>query len=482
MSLLIPIILIPLLAAMSIGAGLPAKTVGRGAALLNLALLALAFFNKANLAHSIAILDSPSISFAVGADGLSLALAALTCVVTLAAVWQITNPQPIFTIATLLISGGALGAFLCTDLFFIYAFHELALIPTLIMIAVHGNGDASRRRSIAWKITVYLGVGSLILLAGLAALVLNLSPSTGLTFDLAALMAAAKAAPLAAPTQALIFFTLLVGFGTLVSLFPFHSWAAPAYAAAPTPIAMMHAGVLKKFGLYGLIKIALPLLPLGAQADWVQQALLWMIVGNIIIIGLVTIHQDRLDTMLGNSSVMHMGYLFLAIAAGNHVALTGAVVLMIAHGLSIALSFAICGKMRNQLGTLEFAKLGGLAENAPFLAVMFGFATFASIGLPGLANFAGEVLIFLGSFNTGIRDGLKPIHWVTIAGLWGVVMSAVYMLRAYRSLFFGKATQGHFMSDPSSDQRLPLLLLVIALVVIGCCPSLITDLIPNLSK
>jgi NADH-quinone oxidoreductase subunit M len=202
-----------------------------------------------------------------------------------------------------------------------------------------------------------------------------------------------------------------------------------------------------------------------------------MLVGNIIIVGLVTIHQTSLDRLLGNSSVMHMGYIFLGIAAGTKLALTGAVVLMFAHGISIALAFALCGRMRNQLGTLEFTKLGGLAKNAPFLSLIFGFATFASIGLPGLANFAGEVMVFFGSFSSNVHNGFKPIHWATIAGLWGVVMSAVYMLRAYRGLFFGKANAGHFMSDPLPEQRLPLLLLTAVLLLIGCCPSLLTDLL-----
>jgi NADH-quinone oxidoreductase subunit M len=133
------------------------------------------------------------------------------------------------------------------------------------------------------------------------------------------------------------------------------------------------------------------------------------------------------------------------------------------------------------LGTLEFSKLGGLAGNAPFLTVIFGFATFASIGLPGLANFAGEFMVFAGSFSSDIRDGFKPIHWAVIAGLWGVVMSAVYMLRAYRHLFFGKAAAGHFVTDPAKGQRLPLLILTAVLLVVGICPSLITDLLSNLA-
>lgn len=478
-------ILIPLLAAALIGCGLSAKLIGRAAALLNFILiLALTLFMpKAGEAGVLAykmvrpILSNPAINFAVGADGFSMIMALLTAVVTLAAIWQIIDKPPIYYVSSLLIAGGALGAFLSTDLFFVYGFHELALIPTLLAIALHGHGDVTNRRAIAWKITVYLGAGSLVLLAGLAALVLNFSEGNKLTFDISALVAVAKSAPLGADAQAWLFFVLLLGCGTLVSLFPMHSWAAPAYATAPTPVAMLHSGVLKKFGLYFLIRVALPMLPLGAKAEWVQNALLLMLIGNIIVIGLVTIHQSKLDTLLGNSSVMHMGYIFLGIAAGTELALKGAVVLMFAHGISIALSFALCGRMRNQLGSLEFSRLGGLATNAPFMSVIFGFATFASIGLPGLANFAGEFMVFIGSFDMDLEHGLKLVHWAVILGLWGVVMSAVYMLRAYRNLFFGKATAGHFVSDPLLEQRLPLLLLTAVLLVVGCCPSLLTDLI-----
>lgn len=487
MSILEIIILLPLLAAAFIGIGLSARITARAAAAVNLLLiLAAAVSPTAGLAHSRVVLQSPAIAFAVGADGISLVLALLTGIVTLAAVWNISEGKPsLYQISTLLISGGALGAFLTTDILFMYAFHELALIPTLLMIALHGQGDPANRRATAWKITVYLGVGSLILLAGLSALVVSYAKGGQLSFDLSTLLAQAKAQPLAPSSQAWIAFTLLIGFGTLISLFPLHSWAAPAYAAAPTPVAMMHSGVLKKFGLYGLIKVALPLLPAGFMNPCVQQALLWMLVGNIIVVGFVTIHQTSLDKLLGNSSVMHMGYIFLGIAAaaaGSQVALQGAVLLMFGHGISIALAFALCGRIRQQVESLEFKQLGGLASHAPFLTVMFAFATFASIGLPGLANFAGEVMVFLGSFSqetANLSSGMKPIHWATIAGLWGVVMSAVYMLRAYRSIFFGKAARGYVLSDPPAAQRFPLLLLALTLLAVGCCPGLLLQLLSN---
>ncbi len=487
MSLLEIVILLPLIAALAIWLGAPARATSVGAAILNLLIVLSLVFQfksasagKAGFAFESAriVLENPAISFGVGADGVALILALLTALVTFAAVWQISGEKPaIYHIASLLIAGGALGAFLCTDVFFIYAFHELALIPTFLMIALHGHGDSDHRKAVAWKTTIYLGAGSLVLLAGLAWLVLEYSGGGKLTFDLNALRAQAAATPLPTEKQGVIFFILLLGFGTLVSLFPFHSWAAPAYATAPTPVAMLHSGVLKKFGLYGLLRIAMPLLPQGVHVAWVQQALLFMLLGNILVMGFVTIHQKRLDDVLGNSSVMHMGYIFLGLAAGTEIALRGAVLLMFAHGISIALLFALAGRLRSQLGTLELSKLGGLGSHAPAFTVLFAFGTFASIGLPGLANFAGEVMVFIGSFTNFGATHFGPLQWTVVFALWGVVMSAVYMLRAYRGIFQGTAASGLFMTDPSFSQRVPLILLAATLLIVGCCPWLLLSLI-----
>ncbi len=491
MSVLEIVILLPIIAALAIWLGAPARATSVGAAILNLLIvLGLLFqFKSASAGGSgmafesaRVVLDNPAITFGVGADGVSLILALLTALVTFAAVWQIAADKPaIYHIASLLIAGGGLGAFLSTDVFFIYAFHELALIPTFLMIGLYGHGEDSHRKAVAWKTTIYLGAGSLVLLAGLAWLVLEYSGGQKLTFDLNALRAQAALTPLPVEKQGLIFFVLLLGFGTLVSLFPLHSWAAPAYATAPTPVAMLHAGVLKKFGLYGLIRIALPLLPQGAQVEWVQQALLFMLLGNILIMGFVTIAQRSLDQVLGNSSVMHMGYIFLGIAAGTEVALQGAVLLMFAHGISIALLFALAGRMRNQLGTLELSKLGGLASHAPIFTLLFAFGAFASLGLPGLANFAGEVMVFLGAFGSNGSTEFGPMQWTVVVALWGVVMSAVYMLRAFRDIFQGTANAGLFMNDPVLSQRIPLILLAAALLIVGCCPWLLLDLLKSLS-
>lgn len=477
------LIFLPLLAAIAIGLKAPGRAVSLLAALINLVLVAglLVQYHQnhpeGGYAYQAAfvVLDAPQIRFAVGADGLSLVMALLTTLVTAAAAWSTVGKDRLYYVSILLISAGALGAFLSTDIFFIYAFHELALIPTFLMLAFYGYGE---RKAVAWKITLYLGAASLVLLAGLAGLVWMCSPGGSLTFDLLALQPITKESTMPLWWSQGTFLTLLIGFGALVSLFPFHTWAAPAYAAAPTPIAMMHAGVLKKFGLYGLIRLALPLLPEAANTAWIQNLLLWLIIGNVLVIGFVTINQRRLDDMLANSSVMHMGYIFLGIAAGNALALNGAILLMFAHGISIALLFMLCGKIRNQVGTLEFDRLGGLAGTAPFISVVFGISAFASIGLPGLANFAGEVLVFLGAFHEyRPNQGITMLQGTTIACLWGVVISAVYMLRAYRQIFFGKASTGLYVSDPNMVQKAPMIVLTVVLFAVGCQPGLILRLI-----
>ena len=394
----------------------------------------------------------------------------LAAIVTMAAVWftgEIDRHENAFYACLLLISGGAIGAFASIDLFFFYAFHELALIPTFLLIGIWGSGN---RTAAAWKITIYLAIGSFILLIGLILLYQSV-PVESRSFDIRALKAAAALGQISADAQRHIYLLLLVGFGILISLFPFHTWAPEAYASAPAPAAMLHAGVLKKFGLYGLLRLAIPLLPDGAR-HWTN-LLVVLLLGNIIYVGLVTIAQKRLDWMLGYSSVMHMGYIFLGIASANILGVTGATVLMFAHGLSIALLFAISGELRRRTGTLVLDDLGGLGKVMPFAGLAFGLGAFAAIGLPGFANFAAEVLIFFGAFKNGWEmERFHLFQIATVLGLWGVVISAVYMLRAYRKAFMGAlAARWKDLVDLRSGLRVPVTLLVGAALCYGFFPQ-----------
>lgn len=469
------LVLIPVAAFIAVLLGAPARLTAIGAAALNLvlALCAAGTWHNGCWAFSAPVLANPAINLAFGfPDGMSVIMVLLTALVTLAAVLSGKAPEgreKLHFGSCLLLSGGALGAFAATDLFFFYAFHELALIPTFLMIGILGRGE---RRAAAWRITIYLGLGSIILLAGLV----WLARLTG-TFDMGRMVATAGGIDTA--SQKGIAGLLIVGFGTLVSLFPFHSWAAPAYASAPAPIAMLHAGVLKKFGLYGLLRLAIPLVPDGLQA-WLNPLLL-LLLGNILWVGYVTVSQKRLDLMLGNSSVMHMGYIFLAIAAliafpGNPLARSAAVVLMFAHGVSIALLFDLTDRIERATGTIDLADLGGLAKATPALAFMFGIAAMASIGLPGLANFAGEILVFLSAFKSyNGTTGLGPVQIACILSIWGVVISAVYMLRAYRNIFQGPA--GMSAPDLPLIDRVSGILLIVVLFAVGLYPNLLLNLL-----
>jgi len=479
------IVLIPIIAALAIGLGAEGRKTALGAAGANLILGIIVVSELMRrggeeliFETSRVILENPKLTLGFAVDGMSGVLLLLTVVVTFCAVYVSPEKAPdgrvkLFHISPLLISAGALGAFCSTDLFFLFAFHELALIPTFLMIGIYGHGR--EKLAVAWKITIYLGVGSLVLLGGLIALYSNLTSAESATFNIAELTANAENVNLDQEVQKWIFLPLFLGFGILVSLFPFHSWAAPAYAAAPTSVSMLHAGVLKKFGLYGILRVAMPMLPKGFEA-W-ESLILILLLGNIIYVGLVTISQKYLDRMLGNSSVMHMGYAFLGIACVNHIGWNGAVLMMFAHGISIALLFALCGSLRERLNTLELSEIGGLASKVPFLAVSFGFAAFASIGLPGFANFASEVTILFGAF-TGAGE-LGNLQKAAILALWGVVISAVYMLRAYRNVFQGDSAQGLTLVRRDSLNKIPIILMIVVLLLTGFFPNLILSMLPS---
>ena len=474
--ILLLIVFAPLLAALLILVGAPARQTAMGASAVTLLATIAAFIGfdagAGGFSHvtSLPISAEWRLNFTLGVDGLSLIMVLLTAIVLLAAVWftgKIEQHEHAFYACLLLIAGGAIGAFASLDLFFFYAFHELALIPTFLLIGIWGSGN---RYAAAWKITIYLATGSFILLLGLILLYRSV-PEAARSFDLRVLQAAASAGQISAEAQRPIYLLLLIGFGILISLFPFHTWAPEAYASAPAPAAMLHAGVLKKFGLYGLLRIAVPMLPEGAR-HWAW-LLIVLLLGNIIYVGLVTIAQKRLDWMLGYSSVMHMGYIFLGIASANLLGTNGAAILIFAHGLSIALLFAVAGEVRERTGTLLLSDLGGLGKVMPLAGFAFGLGAFASIGLPGFANFTGEVMIFFGAFRNGAdMNGFHMFQVATALAVWGVVISAVYMLRAYRASFMGTTPERWTtLPDIARNLRVPIALLVAALLWLGFFPQ-----------
>jgi NADH-quinone oxidoreductase subunit M len=352
------------------------------------------------------------------------------------------------------------------DVFFLYFFHELAVIPTFIMVGIWGGRDRSYA---AMKMTIYLTLGAMLSLIGLVALYAS---STAQSFDLIALRQAIARQPLSELAQHNIFGLLMFGFGILVSLWPLHTWAPLGYGAAPSSAAMLHAGVLKKFGLYGLIQVGLPLLPQGAERwSWVLAVLA---LGNVLVVGIVTIAQRDLKQMVGYSSVMHMGYAFLGLATLSTVGVGGVVLMMVAHGYSAALLFLLATSIHHRTHTFDMEEMGGLGMKAPVLAAFFVAATLASIGLPGFANFWGELTIFVALWD------FSP--WVTAGAIAGVIISAIYGLRAAARVFFGPATEEFSKTaekNPIADlrwsERFPALLLLAALLFVGFWPKSVSD-------
>ncbi|NBV23395.1 MAG: NADH-quinone oxidoreductase subunit M [Proteobacteria bacterium] len=482
MSLLSAIFLIPLLAALVVlciprNYKFVIRLVTLGATLASM-VLALALFAKFNDApvengfrfnyekewvHVDALkLD---IGYHVGVDGINLGLIVMGAIVAFAAACvsrEIKRLEKEYYLLLLVMTGGILGAFASLNLFFFYFFHELALVPTFIMIGVWGHGE--NRNYATFNISVYLSLGALIALAGLIALYLQ---SGANTFDIVALTKAVKAKPLPLAAQSLIFPLLLFGFGILVSLWPFHTWAPLGYGSAPTATAMLHAGVLKKFGLYGLLRVGIPLMPDGATA-WLE-ILAFLCLGNIIFCGFVAMRQKDLNLLIGNSSVAHMGFIFLGIASLTLVGVTGAVVVMVAHGFLAALTFGLSGALREQTGTLEIEKLGGLLRQIPFLGAALVMAMLAGCGLPGFANFVGEAMVLFGSW--------RAFPLVTTLAAWGaLIIGAVYMLRAVRNILHGPAKpEWAALKDANAWVKTPFVLLLAALLLLGVWPRLLTD-------
>ena len=226
---------------------------------------------------------------------------------------------------------------------------------------------------------------------------------------------------------------------------------------------------MKKFGLYGLIRIALPFCPQVAQAH--VQLISWLCLGNVLYVGWVAMRQKNLNLLIGNSSVAHMGMIFLGIASLNLIGVTGAVVIMIAHGFLAALTFGLSGYIYNQTGTLEMSELGGLAKKLRFIGVAFVMAAMAGCGLPGFLNFVGEVSVFFGAWQ---ESGLRT---VTVLAIWGaLIIGAVYMLRAVRAVMHGPMSDKWAgVSDANLWRKLPYAILLASLLVFGFFPKLLTE-------
>jgi len=411
------------------------------------------------------------INLKLGLNGISMPLFGMAGLVGFAAglyaIQSGAERLKIYLALLLVMQAGLMGVFASVDVFFFYFFHELALIPTFIMVGIWGGRDRSYA---AMKLTIYLTVGAMLSLVGLIVIYYQSGVES---FDLITLRQEMAIRPLSDAVQTYGFGFLLFGFGILVSLWPFHTWAPLGYGAAPSSTAMLHAGVLKKFGLYGLVQVGLPLLPAGA-AHWAP-LLAWLALGNIVIIGLVTLAQRDLKQMIGYASVMHIGYGFLGVACVSILGVGGVVLFMVAHGFTVALLFLLATSIHHRTGTFDLDEMGGLVKKAPVMAAFFLTAILASIGLPGpgLLNFWGELTIFMAIYAHS--------EWMVVPAVLGVVISAIYGLRAVARVFYGPPSEvfaryqeGREVTDLRWSERLPAIVLLVSLIALGVWPRVIT--------
>ena len=264
---------------------------------------------------------------------------------------------------------------------------------------------------------------------------------------------------------------IMGGFGVILTLWPFHTWSPMGYAAAPTSVSMLHAGVLKKLGAYAIIRLGIGLMPQGAEM-WMP-LVAWLAVMNIVYCGFIAFTQKDLKYILGYSSCSHMGYILLGLSCLTPVALNGTIFFMFAHGIMASLGFALVGFIYEQTHTRMIEDWGGFGKKVPFIATLFIMMSMASAGLPGFGNFVGEMMILLGAWD--------KYRLQTIFAVAGLVITAGYMLKTVRATMQGPLNTEHakHLHDAHGFQKAPYLLLIVILIAIGFLPSL---LLPTISS
>ena len=473
----------------------PSKRVARVLALLT-ALIGLGI-GVAALVHwqpgqFVTVVDVPwipqlGIDYHLAADGISLVLLLLTGIAATAGIlfsWNIERRTQEFFAFYLVLIGGVYGVFLSFDLFLLFVFYEIAIIPKYFLIAIWGSvprgakGEhaGSQREYAAMKLALYSFAGSALVLAGMAA-VWALAPNHNLSFE------ALSQASFPAHFQMWAFPLVFLGFAVLAGMWPFHTWAPTGHAAAPTAASMLLAGVVMKLGAYGCLRVAMMLLP-GGLAPWGFHVLgfgSWRgVFALLAVIGIVygasvALVQRDFKYVIGYSSVSHMGFVLLGLMTLSLIGLDGAVLQMFSHGVIAGLLFAVAGRMvYDRTHTRDLGELAPmrLAQVIPFAAVTFILASMASIGLPGFSGFIAEFQVLVGAWHS--------LPWlVPVAGL-GIVVGIAFTWRALTRVFYGDAPpQTPLPSLPpiTLPEKLGAVLLLAMTLAVGLYPRILMDLI-----
>lgn len=412
-----------------------------------------------------------NIQYYVGVDGISVAMMLMTALVVVAGVlvsWKVERMTKEFFFLLLFLSAGAYGFFMSLDLFTMFFFLELAVIPKFLLIAIWGSG---RKEYSANKLALMLMGGSALVFVGLLALYFYSEQSGAPTFDLVTL----SRAHIPVEVQHKFFPLLFLGFGVFGALFPFHTWVPDGHSSAPTAASMFLAGISMKLGGYGCLRVATYLMPEGAHEY--QWAIILLSAIAILYGSFATLMQKDLKYINAYSSVSHCGFVLLGIGMLTKTAIAGAVMQMVSHGLMTALFFAAIGMLYERTHTRVVEQMGGLLKVTPFIGTVFFVAGLCSLGLPGFSGFAAEMTVFMGAWQ-------NADFWyrlATIAACASIVVTAVYILRALGKVMWGnlELTNGHdiHFGDAEWNEKLAAVILIAGIVLIGVAPFLLMKLI-----
>lgn len=406
-----------------------------------------------------------TIDYELGVDGFSLIMIVLTALLaTLAAIasMYIKKEWKGYFMLFLLLEIGMLGVFAAENLILFFIFFEITLIPTFFLIGKWGYFEKEKA---AFSFLIYNGLGSAILLI----VIMVLFSKTG-TANIAAItsMMAADSQHLAmsAGTKMGLLIAMLIAFGVKLPIFPLHSWMVRVHVQAPPSVVMLHAGILLKIGAYGIIRFGMGIFPVQFESLAVLIAVLGVI--NLLYGAFLALIQTDFKMVLAYSSISHMGIVLIGLGALNEAGIQGAIFQVVSHGLIAALLFFLVGAFYERLGTSDMTNLGGLAKGMPITAGFLLAAGMASLGMPGMSGFVSEFMAFLGLFKT------MPV--LAAVGALGIILTAVYILRAVLAITYGKAHREFAgVTDIQKTEWVPALVLLGVIVLIGVYPSVLSE-------
>ena len=417
--------------------------------------------------YSVAWFKPLNIAYAVGVDGISVVMLLLSSIIVFTgtfASWQLKPLTKEYFLWFTLLSTGVFGFFICIDMFTMFMFYEVALIPMYLLIGVWGSGN---KEYAAMKLTLMLMGGSALLILGILGIYFFNGATTMNVMEIAANN------HIPADIQNVFFPFIFIGFGVLGALFPFHTWSPDGHASAPTAVSMLHAGVLMKLGGYGCFRVAMFLLPSAAQElSWI-----FLILTTISVVygAFSACVQTDLKYINAYSSVSHCGLVLFALLMMTKTACIGAILQMLSHGLMTALFFALIGMIYGRTHTRDVRKLGGLMKIMPFLSVGYVIAGLANLGLPGFSGFVAEMTIFVGSFENG-----DTFHRAaTIIACTSIVITAVYILRVVGKILYQKVADPHYLelTDATWDERVAVCCLIFCVAGLGLAPLWVSNVI-----